>query len=712
MMKEGDKTIMVQSDDPASPSSFECAWVRQLMDASQMGMALIGPDLRYRCVNRSYGELVGADASTIIGLTVAEVLGEDLYIRIKPTITEVLSGRAAHLEKWIDCPKYGRRYLRRIYTPNTLPNGVFDGYTTFIYDITDLRQIKDELAANEELRTAIINGTPDVIITIDTDSRIVEFNQAAERLFGYPREAILGLNMEEVLIRPTRLGRHREGMQHYLKTGEQAMLDRRVETVIRHANGEDITVDLMITETNTTGRRLFTASLRDISERKCMESKLNDLAYYDQETGLANRQNLLRSLNERMKTDGKATLLSIDIDRFFNLRNSFGHEFASSMLAELAALLTDHFANNAQLARINDHVLGLLLNDEPDKATLKAHVESILAQSRQTHSTTGSLMPLSVSIGMASATEESTAEELLRDSKIAAYHARKLGGNRGVQFKPVMRERIAWQTRIEQDLRDALEERSGLWLAYQPIVDLTNGGRLRAFEALLRWNHPEYGNIPPADFIPVAESTGLIVMLDRWVLNEACRQATVWRDIDTSGHPPLFMCVNLSPIELAEPDFLDSVERTIAETGINPYQLKLEVTEGAVMAHPERGIEMLNALKKIGVRLAIDDFGTGYSSLSYLEKLPVNSLKVDRSFVQNLHQSSKSAAILRLIIEAAHACGFDVIAEGVETEDIAQHLTKLSCDLAQGYHFARPLTPEAASVLVRESANRQADLVA
>jgi len=693
---------------PYAPASYrqgisfsELEQMRRLLDSAEVRVALVGPDRRYRYANRAYCDFVGIGPDAIVGLAALEVLGAHLYRALKHLIDAALAGTTSQMEQWVDYPGRGRRYVRRIYTPNVQPDGRLDGYAVFVHDITEHHRAEDGLRASEALKAAVINGALDAVVAIDTEHRIVEFNPAAERIFGYRRDAVMGRSVVDVLIPPDQAGAHMHGMRHYLETGEQAVLSRRVEVEAMRADGWRIPVELTITETSASGRRLFTASIRDISERKRMERELIDLAYRDQETGLANRQSLLRTLAERMEAGRAATLLSIDIDRFSNLRNSFGHEFAHGMLAGLAARLMGSFVGSAQLARINDHALGLLLDGVPDETALTAHVETITALLRRTRGGAGGAVHLSASIGIAATTEEhGTAEELLRDAEIAAYHARKLGGGRSARFEPALRERVVWQTRIEQDLRDALERHTGLWLAYQPIVDLADG-RLRGFEALLRWNHPERGNIPPADFIPVAESTGLIVALGRWVLAEACRQAVTWERADTADGTPLFMCVNLSPVELTEPGFLDEVGRILAETGADPHLLKLEITEGAVMAHAEQGIEVLNALKRMGLRLAIDDFGTGYSSLSYLARLPVDSLKVDRSFVQDLHRSRQGDAILRAIIDVAHTCGFDVVAEGVETAAIAEHLKELSCDFAQGFHFARPLTVEAADALVK-----------
>lgn len=679
--------------------------LRRLLDAAEVRVALVGPDRRYRYANRAYCDFVGIEPDAIVGMTAPEVLGSDLYRALRHMVDAALAGTTQQLEQWADYPGRGRRYVRRVYSPNIRADGRPDGYAVFVHDITDHHRTEDELRASEALKAAVVNGALDAVVAIDTEHRIVEFNPAAERIFGYRRADVIGRSVMDVLIPPDQADAHLRGMRRYLESGEHTVLGRRVEVDAMRCDGWRIPVELTITETSASGRRLFTASIRDISERKRMERELIDLAYRDQETGLANRQSLLRTLTEQLAAGRPAMLLSIDIDRFSSLRNSLGHEFAHGMLAGLAARLMGSFASRAQLARINDHALGLLLDTVPDEATLAAQVQTITTLLRRTRGVGGGTVHLSASIGIAAnpggpGEEGGTAEDLLRDAEIAAYHARKLGGGRWVRFEPALREQVVRKTRMEQDLREAVEQNSGLWLAFQPIVDLTGAG-LCGFEALLRWNHPEHGNIPPGDFIPVAESTGLIVALGRWVLREACRQLAAWSRSGVEGRPSPFMSVNLSPVELAEADLVEHVERTLAETGADPRLLKLEITESAVLAHTGQGIEALNALKRLGLRLAIDDFGTGYSSLSYLSRLPVDSLKVDRSFVQDLQRSRQGDAILRAIIDVAHTCGFDVVAEGVETAAVAGHLKDLACDYAQGFYFARPLTADAADAVLK-----------
>jgi len=686
-----------------SPQSGELEQLRRLLDSAEVRVALYGADRRFRYANRSYCEFVGVPQGELIGRTAREVLGDALYRDLKPLADTALAGSTAQLEQWVDYPGKGRRYVRRVYTPNLHADGRQDGYAVFIHDITEHHLAEAERHASEALKAAVVNGALDGVIAIDTDGRILEFNPAAERIFGHARADVLGRKTCEVIFPADTGTAEVEAIARCLEGGGADLLGHRVEVEAQRADGWRIPVELTVTETTVSGRRLFTASVRDISDRKRLERELIDLAYRDQETGLANRQSLLGILAEARAGGRAVTLLSIDIDRFDNLRNSFGHDFASDALAGLAARLMGAFAGAARLARIADHTLGLLFDPAPDEAVLSVHLARIGALLRRTRAGDGGNVPLSASIGIASTEPGDWAtEDLLRDAEIAVAHARSLGGGRAVRFEAGMREQLVWTTRIEHDLCAALMRGDGLSLVYQPIVDLERGA-LQGFEALLRWTHPERGPVSPVEFIPVAESTGLVVTLGRWVLERACRQLAEWRTLCGPGQPAPFMSVNLSPVQLAEPGLVDDVRRMLDEAGVPARLLKLEVTEGAVMAHAEQGIATLKALRDLGVHIAIDDFGTGYSSLSYLTRLPADSLKVDRSFLQDLHHSAEGEAILRAIITVAHTCGFDVVAEGVETAPVADHLRTLSCDYAQGYFFARPMPAEDAGAWVRRA---------
>nr|WP_295836520.1 GGDEF domain-containing phosphodiesterase [uncultured Azospirillum sp.] len=440
--------------------------------------------------------------------------------------------------------------------------------------------------------------------------------------------------------------------------------------------------------------------LQDMTERRQVQDDLFRLAYYDPVTGLANRLMLLKHMADYRNMGEPFTLVILDIDRFAEIRSSMGQGFANELLDGLAQRMAAQAASFDLIARVSDHAFAMLAGGVCDRPALESAIEDLAAVVRSARSSSGGTVFLSASIGVAvSMPTHERPDDVLRDAEIATARAREQGGGRQAWFDPAMHSHVVEQVRLEHDLRGALDSGSDLWVAYQPIVEMVTGG-LAGFEALMRWTHPERGNIPPGIFIPIAESTGLVVSLGTWVLRQACRQIAEWQDRREPGSAPLFMSVNLSSHQLSDPNFVQVVREVLRETGVEPSWIKLELTESAVMDKAEQSIRLLRDLRALGIKLSIDDFGTGYSSLSYLHKLPIDSLKVDRSFVSAMHQSEENRAIVRIIMDLARLLGFDVIAEGIETSADANLLRALACDYGQGYHFARPLPAAEAGKLV------------
>jgi len=448
-----------------------------------------------------------------------------------------------------------------------------------------------------------------------------------------------------------------------------------------------------------TVRGVFALS-EDLTERRRYQDDLFRMAYYEPITGLGNRQLLLKHLADYRAEGEPFTLIMVEIDRYQEIRTSLGQAYTDQLLGDLAQRLARDAGAIDLIARTGDDAFVLLIGGNVDTASIERRLIKIAAIVRSARSGSGSPVFLSSSIGVAraDASTERT-EEVLRDVEIAAARAREGGGGRPTWFDPSMHTRVVEQVSIEHDLRRALEREEELWLAYQPIVDLVTG-RLAGFEALARWSHHARGELAPVTFIGIAESTGLIVSLGKWVLREACRQFVEWREKRAIDETPLFMSVNLSPRQIADPEFLDGVRAILRETGCEPEWLKLEITESAVMEHTERAIATLRALRATGIKVSIDDFGTGYSSLSYLHRLPIDNLKIDRAFISAMHNSDENRAIVRIIVDLARLLGFDVIAEGIETAADANMLRALAVDYGQGYLYARPLRPVDAEKLL------------
>ena len=422
------------------------------------------------------------------------------------------------------------------------------------------------------------------------------------------------------------------------------------------------------------------------------ESDLQHAALHDSLTNLPNRKQFgdrLRDLIDNYKDDPSATfhVLFLDIRKFKNINDSLGHSLGDQVLIIAAKRFVRMVNSTDMVARIGGDEFAVILRNLSTTGKAQKVARRMLASICQPFSLSGNRVTIGVNIGIAPCdTEYNTPEEVLRDADIAMHYAKETDSGVAV-FTKELRVRFLERVRFENDLRSAID-RKELSMHYQPLVSLQDGGLL-GFEALLRWNHSEFGNIPPNKFIPIAEESGLIMPITVWILNETTRQLAYWQKIGRD-HRDLIMSVNISGKHLSNDDLLDDVENALAGSGIAPSTLKLEITESAAMEYPEHTINMLNRLKQVGVQLSIDDFGTGYSSLSYLHRLPFDTLKIDRSFVYSVGESGENSEILQTIISLAKNLKKKVIAEGIETEAQLSLLQNLGCDYGQGYLLARP----------------------
>jgi diguanylate cyclase (GGDEF)-like protein/PAS domain S-box-containing protein len=442
---------------------------------------------------------------------------------------------------------------------------------------------------------------------------------------------------------------------------------------------------------------------RDITEYKRISEQLERHGLYDALTNLPNRALFVNRLEHLFRRAERQTgqhlpfaVLYFDVDRFKGVNDSFGHHAGDDLLVEIARRLERSLRPGDTLARLGGDDFAILLEDLRTGTDATRVADRIQQNLIAPFSVEGTEVFCSASIGIALGVGAYTQpQEMLRDANTAMYRA-KANGRAGQQiFDADMHRRAVSQLRIETDLRRAIE-RQEFTVYYQPIVDL-GSRKLIGFEALVRWKHPQRGLVPPGEFIPVAEETGLIRPMGMWVLQESCRQVRAWQD---RGGPPMRVSVNLSGHQLAQPDLVEQIRRTLETAGIDPNLLAVEVTESALVRDLSAGAAVLEELRKLKVHVNVDDFGTGYSSLSYLQNLPVDTLKIDRSFVKTMDQEGGRSEIVRAIITLAHSLGMSVVAEGVETRGQLDALTALRCNAAQGFYFARPLPTEEAQKLV------------
>jgi diguanylate cyclase (GGDEF)-like protein len=487
-----------------------------------------------------------------------------------------------------------------------------------------------------------------------------------------------------ILAADERFGAHggRVDEEYRLLAKDGSVVWVREETVlVRGEGGEPLYVQGILTDT---------------TERKSLEERLRHQALHDSLTGLPNRRlfvdRLRHALGRTSRREGRwVAVLFMDLDNFKAVNDSLGHGSGDLLLAAVAERLGRLLRPEDTLARFGGDEFAVIVEDvgAPDEAVRVA--ERIIEGFGAAFGLEGRDLYARASTGIAFGDARTkTPEDLLRDADTAMYRAKESGAGYSV-FDMAMHERAVGRLRLENDLRRAVE-RDEFVVHYQPIVRLDRG-EVVAVEALVRWEHPEQGLLEPDEFVPVAEESGLVVPMGERVLKEACLTAKRWQQ-EYPRIPPLVVSVNLSARQLSRPDLAETVEGTLRETGLEARCLSLDVTETVYVRALEGNTGALSRLRKMGVGISIDDFGMGYSSLSYLKRLPTDTIKIDRSFVEGLGEDIEDTAIVGMVIDLAHTLGMEAVAEGVETEGQAALLKELGCDLGQGYRFSRPLTPE------------------
>ncbi len=446
--------------------------------------------------------------------------------------------------------------------------------------------------------------------------------------------------------------------------------------------------------------RYYEGMVEDITERKLIEKKLQYDATHDQLTGLLNRAAFTKILTQVLATNTKKiAVLFVDLDRFKIVNDSLGHFVGDQLLIELAQRLNNAVAKNDTVARFGGDEFSILLKDIIDLESLKQRVEFIQAELCKSYTLKNETFNTTASIGISLGDlRYNNADDMLRDADTAMYEAKKQGRGKFLIFQPGMRTKVINILRMESDLRKALE-REEFRLYYQPIISLENQNTV-GLEALIRWIHPEKGLIPPDSFIPLAEESGLIEELGLWVFETACNQLKQWQT-QFHHHANLGMNINVSPIQFKQPRLVRQIQDIIEKSGIKGPTCRVEITETAMMQEPEKALALLNDLKNLEILLYIDDFGTGYSSLSYLQKFPIDALKIDKSFIQEIESSSKSAQIVYAIIALGKAFNLRIVAEGVESKAQASMLQAAKCNHVQGYLFSRPQTVETLEEFLR-----------
>ncbi len=572
-------------------------------------------------------------------------------------------------------------YLR---DPDGKPTGV-EGTSR---DISASRRQHSQL----QLAATVFSESRDAIMITDGQCRVISVNRAYTHLTGYAAEDVMGT--EAALI----------DASHHAPGFLDSVLNELAHT--NHWNGESWNrrsngaifpqwLSISTVRDDDGGILHYVAMFSDLTDRKAAEERAEFLARHDLLTRLPNRF-LLRDRAEQafahaVRAETRVALLLLDLDHFKHINDSLGHPAGDALLQTFADRLRSTTRDTDTVSRQGGDEFLVLLTDIRDSDDIAPIVEKIMHTLARPCALAGQEMSLSCSVGLAVYPEDGTDfDTLIRNADAAMYNAKESGRNTFRFYSQRMNEDAVQRLDIQNRLRRALE-RDEFILHYQPLIDLGDN-RIVGAEALIRWNCPNLGMQPPGVFIPVAEDNGLIVEIGEWVLREACRQARAWQD---AGHQRLVVAVNLSPLQFTRGNLVDIARMALADSGADPAMIELEITENVLVKDTEHVLATVRQLHAMGLRLAIDDFGTGYSSLAYLRRFAVDKLKIDQSFVRDLPTDPDAGAIVRAVIQMAKSLKIAVLAEGVETADIAHDLRLLGCDYAQGYYFGRPMPADA-----------------
>lgn len=673
---------------------------RAIFENSGVGISIAELDRTLVQTNPAYQTMTGYSGDELLGKPIAELthphdVPADAKLNMK-----LLSGK-------LDRYQREKRYIRKdgeiiwvkptvSVVRNTEGEPLF--FVGVVEDITTRKRTEDALRESEERFRQLFEHSVDLLFVHDDKGKIVECNSEACRALGYTREELLSFNVGDIAVKL--LSGEERRAQKNGTLWEQAMRSESGHIVgfeqnrLRRKDGTTFPVEVGVGAIDYGGRRMIFASARDISEHKELEEQLTYQAFHDPLTYLPNRALFLERLEHALARTSRrqscVAVLYMDLDNFKVINDTLGHEVGDSLLKAVSERLKTCLRPEDTVARFGGDEFTMLLEDIEDTDEAKRVAERITEVLRTPFQLRQQEIYANITIGISVGTSAGDSpEDLLRKADIAMYEAKRTGKGQYVIFEPDMTIRLQERLELEGDLRRGVENDEFV-VHYQPKITLDTG-ELYGFEALVRWEHPNRGIVPPKQFIPIAEETGLILPIEQKVLEDACHRIREWQE-QYSSH--LTVCVNLYERQIRRPDLIEKILGMLQEANLTPQSLMLEITEEVVMKDELSVLETLHALKNQGIKLAIDDFGTGYSSLDYLKRLPVDYLKIDGSFIEGLGEDHKDEVIVSAAIGLAHSLGLKVVAEGVETAEQTERLRELGCDVAQGHYFARALTKD------------------
>jgi diguanylate cyclase (GGDEF)-like protein/PAS domain S-box-containing protein len=650
------------------------------------------------------GQIVSwnAGAERIKGYKAEEITGhnfscffppEDIESGRPEEVLRITAARGRHEEQGMRVRKNGSRFLASVTTTALRdPAGNLRGFSEFSQDLSASKEL-------EAKYRGLLEAAPDAMVVVNQGGEIVLLNIQAEKQFGYHRDELVGQKVKTIIP---------EGFAERLiadgtRSAEEALAQQigtGLELTGRRKDGSNFPIEIMLSPLKSAEGILVTAAIRNVSVARAMSLQITHLAEHDFLTGLPNRtlvnDRIIQAIAGAQRYEKKVAVLFLDLDGFKHINDSLGHPIGDKLLQSVANRLVKCVRGSDTISRQGgDEFVALLLGvDRPEDAGITAR--RMLQVVAEAHSIDQHDLYITASIGVSIYPDDGLdAETLIKNADTAMYQAKENGRQSYQFFKPAMTVRAVERQSIEESLRRALE-RQEFALYYQPKVNLRTG-QITGAEALLRWTHPVRGQVPPAQFIGVAEACGLILPIGNWVLREACNQAQAWVD---AGLRMGTMAVNISALEFGDENFLEGVFAILNDTGLDPKFLELELTESVLMKRVEATKSILVTLRGRGVQLAVDDFGTGYSSLSYLTKFPIDAFKIDQSFIRQITATPDDTAIVTALISMGRSLNLRVIAEGVETHEELTFLQAHRCNEAQGYYFSRPVPAEQFAKLI------------
>ena len=662
----------------------------------------------YLLWNEANEVLFGVKREQALGKSAAEVMSPEVATQItewdrqlieSPMVqdfvtTEEVSGR-------------GRRILRRIRVPIFAPNGQVEYLLVLADDITDAQKLADSM----RLASKVFETTADGIVMSDADDRVISVNAAFSRLTGLRPEDIVGQLLLDSPFRPDDLVAYELRQEHLVRDGFVS-----AEVTRTHKNGTELSLWMTKTRVcNDSGIVVnYVRVFSDISSLKQTQRMLEQemqghvlaaervqyLAQYDNLTSLPNRSLFSKLLNEaisKARHDGaQLAVLIVNLDRFKNINDALGHATGDLLLKRVAKRFQGCLRAGDTVGRMGGDEFVVLLPNIDAAEVAAAVARKILHTTTKSYEAVGQEFHVTASIGISTFPKDGDDDQsLMQNADIAMYRAKEEGKNNLQFYSAAMSRNSFERLALESSLRRALE-RGDFQLHYQPKINLRSG-QIAGLEALLRWVHPELGMVAPAKFIALAEETGLIVAIGKWVLQTACRQLAAWQN---QGLLHISMAINLSPRQFQDANLLQDIKSVLADTGVSAGLLELEITESMLMHDLDKAMLILTDLRAMGVRIAIDDFGTGYSSFSNLKRFPIDTIKVDRSFIRGLPTSAENRGITEAILAMGKALNLNVIAEGVETKEQADYLRTRGCNEFQGFYFSKAVpASEAATIL-------------